>query len=83
MVHIQPRQLANILIVPLGQLAQMAAKHLLLIGDVTNNVRNGLLVGHLAGESGGDFIPNVLVQLPLLSQLLIRSHSREGMQNVT
>ncbi len=60
-MHVEPRQLADVLIVSPGQLAQVAAKHFLLIGNVADDARDGLLVGHLAGEGGGDFVPDVLV----------------------
>ncbi len=56
-MHVEPRQLADVLVMSPGQLTQMTAKHLLLIGNVAYDIGNGLLVGHLAGEGGGDFVP--------------------------
>ncbi len=61
MMHVEPRKFTDVLVVSPGPLTQVAAKHLLLIGNVAYDVRDGLLLGHLAGEGGGDLVPDVLV----------------------
>ncbi len=49
----------------------MPAQDLLLLGDVANDVSDGILKGHLASESGCHPVPNLLIQLHLHGPLLI------------
>jgi hypothetical protein len=57
-IHIEPSDLANILIVLLGKLVEMTSQHLLLVGNIADDVRHCLLVRHLAHEGGGHLVPD-------------------------